>query len=765
MHLPAYFLIASLSARPAPATRNLSERRQNPRPPLPPHRRGHPRQAPLPPSIPTLERCSSTFTTGKADHPQHSRLSVSLHHRTLAASASSTNSTRRHSLRVYPPAAALQPVLAAAAVPYRLRGNHDRMVTLRLNHDTASAHFNMPPGDRPRQPPSVVRSAANRAAPLTPKVASKGTPVLGALARRPQGTTPTLHSDVASPVSAFLATNVTPRTGHRQTRVDSTSSTPTGTPNPDNRVDGCDRDSPRPGGLGLIASPDSGLKPSDKPADINDANKFFYASDAKNVQTPSQQRQPPSTIQKGPTFFYANAASNNGVDRSANSTPQSAPLLSPSNLNAQDPLSTKFFYANGAPDLEPKSTFSGANSNSALSSGPRLPPAGRPPLGSSATVVGVVQRPTSPLKNSPASTPVLSPILRTAMSSTPPNTSQTCPPSMVSQKPEGQRGTRRVSIDAPPKSSRRQSRATASLGPELQMPPKLTMSPNPSDSASPPASPGPLQTSMTMASLLHAAEELQGSDEEGDVLSEPQSPSKSHFSDGVSELVANARRERKVQDLEITNASLEAINRTLERQLRKQTAELRRYRRLSRSGRLSLTSAPSSRVVSEALTDPAVELSDLSENEETEEEDDEEAEFDDSLEESDMSMGETASMSVISMGAVRRKRDEKRLQLDLTKHQELLIDSQKMNQSIKRCLSWTEALIKEGQKALEYHVRVSDVEFGGRVLAPVDEDDYDLSFQDVDGHDLTVKEAAPSPPKAQPDRDSGIELPPAEDGS
>ncbi len=271
---------------------------------------------------------------------------------------------------------------------------------------------------------------------------------------------------------------------------------------------------------------------------------------------------------------------------------------------------------------------------------------------------------------------------------------------------------------------------------------------------------------MTMASLLHAAEELQGSDEEGNVLSEPQSPSKSHFSDGVSELVANARRERKVQDLEITNASLEAINRTLERQLRKQTAELRRYRRLSRSGRLSLTSAPNSRVVSEALTDPAVELSDLSENEESEEDDEGEAEFDDSMEESDVSMAETTSMSVISMGAVRRKRDEKRLQLDLTKHQELLIDSQKMNQSIKRCLSWTEALIKEGQKALEYHVRVSDVEFGGRVLAPVDEDDYDLSFQDTDDHDLTVKETAPvSPPRAQPDRDSGIELPPDEDGS
>jgi hypothetical protein len=43
-----------------------------------------------------------------------------------------------------------------------------------------------------------------------------------------------------------------------------------------------------------------------------------------------------------------------------------------------------------------------------------------------------------------------------------------------------------------------------------------------------------------------------------------------------------------VLDLEISNSSLLAINRTLEREMRKQSAELRRFRRLSRSGRLSI---------------------------------------------------------------------------------------------------------------------------------------------------------------------------------
>lgn len=226
-----------------------------------------------------------------------------------------------------------------------------------------------------------------------------------------------------------------------------------------------------------------------------------------------------------------------------------------------------------------------------------------------------------------------------------------------------------------------------------------------------------------MASLLHMAESLEEGDE-GEP--EVQSPTKSQFSDvGVSDLVANARRERKVQDLEITNASLEAINRTLERQLRKQTAELRRFRRLSRSGRLSLT--PNSRVVSAALTDPAVDLSEFSDEEESEEEEEEEDEFDASLDDSELSGSLSGGLD--SPVAFRRKRDEIRLQLDLTKHQELLIDSQKMNQSIKRCLNWTEVLIKEGQKALDCTVRVSDVEFGGRVLAPHLEEEDDVSFQ------------------------------------
>jgi hypothetical protein len=74
--------------------------------------------------------------------------------------------------------------------------------------------------------------------------------------------------------------------------------------------------------------------------------------------------------------------------------------------------------------------------------------------------------------------------------------------------------------------------------------------------------------------------------------------------------------------------------------------------------------------------------------------------------------------SLAEHDAKHRVQDEKRFMVDLARHQELLVDSQKMNQSLKRCLGWTEELIKEGQKALEYHVHVQDIELGGRVLSP-----------------------------------------------
>lgn len=198
-----------------------------------------------------------------------------------------------------------------------------------------------------------------------------------------------------------------------------------------------------------------------------------------------------------------------------------------------------------------------------------------------------------------------------------------------------------------------------------------------------------------------------------------------------NELAANARRERKVLDLEISNSSLLAINRTLEREMRKQSLELRKFRRLSRCRQVSTASTAVRSVSGQSGLGTLTEsedgdgnaaggygsLSDLGEMSNSEfDGSDPESPYDD-----DSSLLSPTSPSERSIRP--RTRDENRLRLDLSRHQQLLIDSQKMNQSIKRCLNWTDELINEGKKALEYQVKVSDVQVGGKVLVPDEEED------------------------------------------
>ena len=197
----------------------------------------------------------------------------------------------------------------------------------------------------------------------------------------------------------------------------------------------------------------------------------------------------------------------------------------------------------------------------------------------------------------------------------------------------------------------------------------------------------------------------------------------------MNELAAEARRERKVMDLEITNSSLAAINKTLEREMRKQKAELQRFRRLSRSGRLSII--PGSSKPKNLRRSLLSALSELGEEDEDMDDDgdsdpDEAGDTEDEDEEDLDSADDDAELSPAALAesdARHQKRDEQRLALDLSKHQQLLVDSQKMNQSLKKCLGWTEELIKDGKKALAYRVYAEDVKLGGRILVDDDHDE------------------------------------------
>jgi hypothetical protein len=231
----------------------------------------------------------------------------------------------------------------------------------------------------------------------------------------------------------------------------------------------------------------------------------------------------------------------------------------------------------------------------------------------------------------------------------------------------------------------------------------------------------------------------------------------------MNDLASNARRERKVLDLEISNSSLLAINRQLEREVRKQKAELRRFRRLSRAGRLSVESTRDAYAMSG--TSELEYLTDMSEGEEQGAEEASNEEEPEYSSESSFDENIMSSTDLAQKDAEYRLRDEKRLQLDLTKHRELLVDSQRMNQSLKRCLDWTEELIKDGRKALAYQVRPSDVKLGGRVLDSQDEHELEPEEESKTllspwspAHEVTDALKRLSLTSERTDHDSGVEV-------
>ena len=288
-----------------------------------------------------------------------------------------------------------------------------------------------------------------------------------------------------------------------------------------------------------------------------------------------------------------------------------------------------------------------------------------------------------------------------------------------------------------------------------------------------PASPSPLQTESRVVSNTSVANSTASvpTPPKGPLSdvssSSPHSPDKSTGGQSalqhMNELASNARRERKVLDLEITNSSLLAINRQLEREMRKQKAELRRFRRMSRGGRFSTGSMDSA--AAEVMVVEISVASDDSDASEAENEQEEE-----SLSSSESSFDENAMSSgaLAERDARHRHKDERLLRLDLTRHRELLIGSQKMNQSLKRCLGWTEELISEGKKALAYSVGVSDVKFGGRVLETEKHDGASANKAAQPGGTLLNPSTPPQRPHGNSiqvtgglqwtDRDSGVDL-------
>ncbi|KAK8173741.1 hypothetical protein IWX90DRAFT_484667 [Phyllosticta citrichinensis] len=580
--------------------------------------------------------------------------------------------------------------------------------------------------------PTLASSRTSKT-PLTPKLAStQSTPSLSASSNRSA-----LSSTSSNPRTAeeSLSNNVTPRSSARRSRAGSNQSTPSGTPDTPSgpRLVDPPRSTPTLGYGSTPSRPRSVVSSAGKSESaprlanpsarvrsrpnseigVNDRDSKFFHASAVRSQEPTSA--PPA--KKSTTFLHSSGEKGRDDTRPAH---MASPPLSALGIERSRPNSvveTKFFHANTIPD---------SKNSSPLTS----------PLPLSATPPHFGQ-PSSPLKDSGhwpngRGTP------RPNAARRAPSEISTFSNSDVSAKPGNQR-----------RWSGEQNGAAARHGksPSLSSIESATTTRRSISSTLEEASSNGFQLDVVSPSTIHSGGapahgrngSVVGKEQHTGLqspLSLPQSPTSATAADSdsaqnplqkMNELAANARRERKVLDLEISNSSLLAINRQLEREVRKQKAELKRFRRLSRAGRIPSAGTNRPSILSSVNEGEANDDDELlglgTSDDESDDEFKSSGSGDEFSSESSTDEGALTPNALAERDAKHLLQDQKRLQLDLSKHREILVDSQKLNQSLKRCLTATELMIKEGKKALDHRIRVSDVQLGGRVLTKEDQNE------------------------------------------
>lgn len=639
---------------------------------------------------------------------------------------------------------------------------------------------------RPLKPTlATTRTAKTPVTPrLAPSIASATSTPAVRTPRLAVGTTPRLNTapqEDVTPAKGYAHSNVTPRSSSRKVRVgvNSAGSTPSVTPSgtPVHTRPASTVDYPQAGGLGVR---EAGAGPNKRPRSVAGNNsaistprlplsgiyshapdagatrgasvspRFFHANDARASEPQPQSQPQPPPIKKA-VFFHANG------DLDATSRPSSVP-----SVHAE----SKFFHANSPPASRDSPSIVSPPSNS-------LSP--EPPVNFQPSDGPHSLQPPSPTKENihlsyrKGASQVMRPNLHRGQSALSILSGSHVPD-------DSNDGSKRHSSPASstPRYSHAKSASLSSIDSAHSL--KKIMS-----QESPHVAPSPLHNEKRVGShsnssfsdsVASAPSEsipaLSNLPSPGPLSPNIPAPGQSML-EKMNELAANARRERKVLDLEISNNSLLAINRSLEKEVRKQKAEIRRFRRMSRAGQFSANTISHMEGFSAIGASDLGNLTDMSEEEE-EEEEEPEPEEPEPEELSDSSFDESimSDSALAERDQAHRLRDEKRLKLDLAKHQELIVDSQKMNQSLARCLGWTEELIKNGRKALAYQVRASDVQLGGRVLISDDQlqDEHDDEHH-KDSRGLlspwspvhrAMNPMDPDSPPLAADRDSGIDI-------
>ncbi|KAK1077998.1 hypothetical protein LTR33_007616 [Friedmanniomyces endolithicus] len=677
---------------------------------------------------------------------------------------------------------------------------------------------------RPARPtrPTITSNRAART-PLTPRIAGTSTTTTRSVVSKttpttrpePSKLTPRIKQEGSPGKDAFSAGNVTPRSSARKSRVDSSQSTPTqadepsSLPRPTSSLAFAHSRDERGGSISALGftSPQTGRPRSivsdmggsrgrspplvnsprrfdfdPAPIDRSIDSRFFHASDMPKTELVLKK----ADVKKPSTFVYADGQREGR--RSSRSSRATSPVLSAvSEQRSSGPWIRAESISNPSkspPLLSPAlSTISSTSPFFAAATGQRKP---RSPSPSKENIHLSYRKGASQIF------------------CTRPPPRQTDTGGTVSVLSGERRGSSIIAIQAA--TPHRKSPSLSSIDSGNSQQSRRRSATTAIDGIS---TPSPLYQAMKPATVPRIAKgappAVDTSLSPTSILPPPQSaittfsPTKATT---ISDLAADARRERKVLDLEISNASLLALNASLEREVRRQKTELKRFRRLSRAGRFSLGPENDRRagrfseglsVVGEdgedgggygefgppsGFTDLYDDFSGSSSSS---------FQSDDDAEEEDESRSRTSAGTRdplnprIRRGTDRLDRDEKRLRVDLAKHKELLVQSQMMNQSLKRCLFTTEDMVREGKKALEYCVRVSDVRIGGRILTGhEDEEDGDRSEEVDGGEEILVVEDGllqgseqtaedfmkvwkdmgrlPSGEGSEGDRDSGIEV-------
>ncbi|KAK5113620.1 hypothetical protein LTR62_003247 [Meristemomyces frigidus] len=591
---------------------------------------------------------------------------------------------------------------------------------------------------RPLKPTLAVPRPPTTRAPLTPRIAgsispsvrSPGPKTPSTARSEPPKITPRVKQQEGATSDAVGTFNVTPRSSARTSRVDSNSSTPT--QGQSENIPSASRPS------STIASTSSSIeKPGSGGGLIFGDARISRPTSLVSDNGTSRGRSPP--IVRSPGNFSLSRATANGSIEGRFFHASDAPKQDPAPKKPEPKKAAAFFYADGIQE----------------DNGRRLPQATSPVL---SAVSGKHTSGPWISSNPSKDVPMLSPALSSISSASPFFATATGNPKPRSPSPSkenihlsyrkgvsqilGTRPTPRVA-DTAADAEKQRDRLTSTFAPHRKSPSLSSV-----DSGNSPQSrrrsttgfditqaSSPLTNEVKSATVPRVSKPPRAIDTSMVIPEVPTVPETiTSPSKPVSDLASEARRERKVLDLEISNSSLLAINASLERELRRQKTELKRFRRLSRAGRFSFQ--PSDRVAS-----PSEGLSGVGEEDEDEDGEDYAAfgppsgftdiydDFsDDDETESIMSGNEPLSPGArATRDTDRLVKDEKRLRMDLAKHKELLVQSQMMNQSLKRCTYATEDMIREAKKALDYHVRVSDVKLGGRILTGHEDEDGEES--------------------------------------